>query len=274
VNLTQEQVDQYRRDGLVVVKSLFSPEEVRRMSEAFDRDSEVEGPQRVLEEDGQRVRAVYASHERQPEFAAFVRSPRVLGAAQQLLCEDLYVYQFKINAKPALGGERWAWHQDFLAWQIVDRLPAPRQVNVGLFLDAVTEFNGPVIFVPGSHGEGLVHAGRQGTKSAQHLDPEDIALPREQLAELVNANGMVSPTGPAGTVVFFSPEIVHGSAPNMSPFARRLLIATYNDVTNLPSWPGEPRPAYVVGRDTTPLRQIGLADEALALGPMVEAATA
>jgi ectoine hydroxylase len=64
---------------------------------------------------------------------------------------------------------------------------------------------------------------------------------------------MVSPKGPAGSVVFFSSEVVHGSAPNMSPMARRLLIATYNDVSNLPSWRGEPRPDYVVCRDTEPL---------------------
>lgn len=69
---------------------------------------------------------------------------------------------------------------------------------------------------------------------------------------------MVSPKGPAGSIVFFSPEVVHGSAPNMSPFQRRLLLATYNDVTNLPSWAdGQSRPEYVVCRDTEPLRPLG-----------------
>jgi ectoine hydroxylase len=41
----------------------------------------------------------------------------------------------------------------------------------------------------------------------------------------------------------------------MSPFPRRLLIATYNQSTNLPSWTGEPRPEYVVCRDSEPLKQ-------------------
>ncbi|WP_405784368.1 phytanoyl-CoA dioxygenase family protein [Streptomyces sp. NBC_00859] len=67
---------------------------------------------------------------------------------------------------------------------------------------------------------------------------------------------MTSPKGPAGSVVLFSPEIVHGSAPNMSPFARRLLIATYNDTANLPQPVGEPRPDYVVCRATEPLRPL------------------
>ncbi len=256
MHLRQNQIEQYHRDGLLAVDSLFSQDEAAALREAFDRDSDEPGPHRITEEGGLDVRAIYASHLRQPEFAALVRSPRILGPARQLLADDLYVYQFKINAKPAFGGERWAWHQDYVAWKILDNLPAPRQVNVGFFLDDVTEYNGPVIFVPGSHRDGLVQDRRRNgrARSEQHLDPDDIALRPEQMSPLVDRHGMVSPKGCAGSVVFFSPEIVHGSAPNMSPFPRKLLIITFNDVSNLPSWNGEPRPEYVVGRDTTPLK--------------------
>lgn len=257
MRLHQRQVDQYHRDGFLVMESLLDQREVERLRESFARDCEVPGPHLVVEDDSAEVRAVYASHHRQPEFAGLIRDARVLGPVQQLLTDDVYVYQFKINAKPAFGGERWAWHQDYLAWRIADGLPAPRQVNIGVFLDDVTEFNGPVIFVPGSHRGGLVRESRKtGAKSEQHLDPDDISLTPRQLAEHVDRHGMTSPKGPAGSVVFFSPEIVHGSAPNMSPFARRLLIATYNDVTNLPEAPGGQRPEYVVCRDTEPLRPL------------------
>ncbi|AHH95555.1 phytanoyl-CoA dioxygenase family protein [Kutzneria albida] len=257
MRLNDKQLAQYHEDGFLLVESALDQQEVEQLRASFQRDCETPGPHLVAEEDGSQVRAVYASHQRQPEFSGLVRDPRVLVPVQQLLTEDVYVYQFKINAKPAFGGERWSWHQDYLAWRIADNLPAPRQVNIGVFLDDVTEFNGPVIFLPGSHRNGLVHEGRtEQAKSEQHLDPDDIALSAEQLAEHVDRRGMVSPKGPAGSIVFFSPEIVHGSAPNMSPFPRRLLIATYNDVANLPSWPGEPRPDYVVCRDTEPLRPL------------------
>jgi ectoine hydroxylase len=64
---------------------------------------------------------------------------------------------------------------------------------------------------------------------------------------------MSSPKGPAGTVIFFHPEIAHGSALNMSPYPRTVLIITYNDVTNSPRPAGSPRPEYLVGRDLRPL---------------------
>ncbi|MBC9730667.1 phytanoyl-CoA dioxygenase family protein [Streptomyces sp. TRM68367] len=254
MQLSPDQLAEYRRTGLLVVHSLFKPAEVEALSDAFDADCLVPGPQRILEEGGQAVRAVYASHDRRREFATLVRTPRLLGPARQMMSDRLYIYQFKINAKPAFGGDKWAWHQDYLAWRLADNLPAPRQVNVGLFLDEVTEFNGPLIFIPGSHRAGQLRDFRNASaRSEQHLDPDDIALRPEQMSELVDRHGMVSPKGPAGSVIFFDPEIVHGSAPNMSPFARRLLIITYNESVNEPRPLGEPRPSYVVGRDTTPL---------------------
>lgn len=252
--LDDNQLNRYRDDGYLVVDSLFAPAEIDVLLAAFARDALVDGPQRIMEDDGVGVRAVYASHLRQPEFADLVRSPRVLGVARQLLDDELYLYQLKINAKPALGGQRWAWHQDFPAWRIMDDLPAPRLVNVAVFLDDVTEFNGPVVYVPGSHRGGVpTDPRRESARSAQHLDPDDIALGPEQLAGLMRHHGMASPKGPAGTAVFFSPEIVHGSAQNMSPYARRLLILTFNEVANLPRHRGTPRAEYLVGRDTAPL---------------------
>ncbi|WP_406863819.1 phytanoyl-CoA dioxygenase family protein [Streptomyces sp. HUAS MG47] len=254
--LSEEQVGTYREQGFLVLDSLFAPDEVEALCDAFRRDGEIPGEHRIVEEDGRAVRAVYASHQRQSEFAALVRHPRVLGPVRQLLDAEVYVYQFKINAKPAMGGGGWAWHQDFAAWRVADNLRAPRLVNVGVFLDDVTEFNGPVIFVPGSHRDGLVSSARRHdtARSEQHLDPDDIALRPSDMVSLAAQHGMTSPKGKAGSVVFFDPEIVHGSAPNMSPYDRRLLILTYNDVTNEPRPLGEPRPDYVVCRDTTPLQ--------------------
>ncbi|MFG5721095.1 phytanoyl-CoA dioxygenase family protein [Streptomyces murinus] len=258
MRLSQEQVRTFRTQGFLVLDQLFGPEETEAFQEAFRRDSLIPGEHRVIERDSGDVRAVYASHERQPEFAALVRAPRVLGPVRQLLGSDVYVYQFKTNAKAPFAGAGWSWHQDFAAWRLADNLQLPRLVNVGVFLDDVNEFNGPVIFCPGSHRDGLVKKGRGAGQAAseQHIDPDDIALTATDMTGLVNRHGMVSAKGSAGTVVLFDPEIVHGSAPNMAPFRRRLLIMTYNDVANVPRPLGEPRPAYVVGRDTRPLEPV------------------
>ncbi|MFI5757231.1 phytanoyl-CoA dioxygenase family protein [Streptomyces sp. NPDC051569] len=255
MQLSQEQIRQFRTQGYLILDQLFSPEEAEALQDAFERDALIPGEHRVVEQDGGQVRAVYASHVRQPEFAAMIRSPRVLGPVRQLLDGEAYIYQFKVNAKAAFSGAGWSWHQDFAAWQMADNLQEPRLVNVGVFLDEVNEFNGPVVFCPGSHRDGLVKKGPSGGPAAseQHVDPEDIALTPADMTGLVNRHGLTSARGSAGTVVLFDPEIVHGSAPNIGPFRRRLLIVTYNDVDNVPQPLGEPRSEYVVGRDTAAL---------------------
>ncbi|MGH3564668.1 MAG: phytanoyl-CoA dioxygenase family protein [Pseudonocardia sp.] len=252
--LSDQQIEQYRDRGFLVVDEMFGPDEIEILRAEFARDCAHPGPQVVMEEGGAHLRAVYASHLRHPGFAALVRLPRLLQPVRQLLEAEVYVYQFKINSKAPFGGERWAWHQDYTAWQLADNLPAPNLVNVVLLLDEVTEFNGPMVFVPGSHQDDLLRQGtRPRTTSGQHIDPDDIALTREQLAGVLSRRGMTSPKGPAGTVMFFHPEVAHGSALNMSPHPRNLLFITYNDVTNIPRPAGSPRPEYLVGRDLRPL---------------------
>lgn len=254
MRLSDQQLGQYHDRGFLVVEEMFGPDEVEILRAGFARDCALSGPQVVMEKDGAHLRAVYASHLRHPEFAALVRLPRLLQPVRQLLEAEVYVYQFKINSKAPFGGERWAWHQDYTAWQLADNLPAPNLVNVALLLDEVTEFNGPMLFVPGSHQDDLMQQGtRPKTTSYHHLDPDDIALTREQLAGVVGRRGMTSPKGPAGTVIFFHPEVAHGSTLNMSPYPRTLLFITYNDVTNSPRPTDSPRPEYLVGRDLRPL---------------------
>jgi ectoine hydroxylase len=253
--LSENDVLIYQNDGFLVLPGLFSDAEVTALTTAFERDSRLPGEYRVTEANGVDVRAVYASHMRQKEYSALIRSSRLLHPVHQLLGSDTYLYQLKINAKAAFSGDSWAWHQDYAAWKIADNIPGPDLINIAIFLDDVNEFNGPIIFVPGSHVDGPAHASLNAEhRSEQHLDPDDIALTPAELAPLIDRYGLISPKGDAGTVVLFHPEIVHGSAANMSPFPRRLIIATYNHVSNTPRPVGEPRPEYLVCRDTEPLQ--------------------
>jgi ectoine hydroxylase len=255
VELAKSVLDQYDRDGFVLFPAVFSLAEVDCLKGAMAEDvASDQGPHLITEDDGATLRAVYASHTRHPLFRTLVSSDRLLEPAMQLVTRDLYVHQFKINTKRPFGGESWAWHQDYPVWRDADQMPAPRAVNAAVFLDEVTEFNGPVVFLRGSHRLGSERIARQQTGQAEnHIDPHDYALSTRDLSRLAEAHEMTSPKGPAGTVVFFHPEIMHGSAPNISPFPRDLLIVTYNASTNAPRPVGEPRPEYLVGRDVTPL---------------------
>ena len=259
--LTQEQVSQYEADGYLVLDRLFDEEEVRQIRAFAHRDLAMDSPRRTLETGSGLVRATHGTHQVDPFFADLVCLPRILEPARQLLGGDVYVHQFKINAKAALGGELWEWHQDSYFWSREDGMPEPLAINVVLHLDEVTDFNGPLLVVPGSHRDGDVPtldaadpadsaaAGWETTLTAKlkyRIDPKAFTT-------LVDENGMRAVKGGAGTVLLFHPALVHGSTSNLSPYDRCLLIVSYNLCANRLRAVSQPRPEFLASRDFTPL---------------------
>jgi ectoine hydroxylase-related dioxygenase (phytanoyl-CoA dioxygenase family) len=148
--LSESQIDAYQRQGYVIVPAAFTADEVDQVRNEVERLFTLEHPGRVLEKDGVTVRGIHGCHQISTLFARLVRLPRMLTPAQQVLGGDVYVHQSKVNAKRALQGDIWRWHQDFTFWHNEDGMPEPHATTVALFLDEADYFNGPLLFVPGS----------------------------------------------------------------------------------------------------------------------------
>jgi L-proline 4-hydroxylase len=274
-SLTAEQRRFYADRGYLFLERVFGAEDVDAIRAALPAVFAEESPRRVLERDGRTVRSVYGSHAHSPLFGRLVRHPALLNPARQLLGGDVHVYQFKINAKAAFRGDVWEWHQDFIFWHHEDGLPAPHVATFSLFLDDVTEFNGPLIVIPGSHGAGMIDIragdipqGYEGSPAWISNLTADLkySLSPPVLAGLVRRHGMVAPKGPAGSVLVFDGNLAHGSNANMSPFDRTILLVTYNRVDNRPGDMAYPRPEFLASRDCTPLRPLEGARPTLAAG--------
>jgi ectoine hydroxylase len=251
---------QYRRDGYVLIRPPFLPAKtLDTVSSVLPSVLARESPARILERDGVTVRSVYGLHQSEPRIAALARLPVLLDVVRDLLGDDVYVHQSKVNIKAPLAGDQWEWHQDFIYWLHGDGIQKPDLVNVAIFLDEVNEFNGPLTFVPGSHAAGLL-AGV--TAEGMPLGYEDApkwaaTLTADErfrvdplvIQNLIRANGLASPQGPAGSVLIFHPNILHCSAANTSPFRRAMLMFVYNDVKNGPRTVAEPRPAFLAEPD-------------------------
>jgi L-proline 4-hydroxylase len=263
MSLTPQELDAYRTDGYLILPPRFEAAELAELKEEAAKELVFDSERRVLEKGSTMVRSVYGSHAGNEAFGLLVRDPRLLEPAVQLLGDQAYVYQFKINAKAAFGGDLWEWHQDYAFWLNEDGVPEPHLVNVVLFLDEVTEFNGPMLMVAGSHREGVIDcrplAGQpegyeQGPSWISNLTADlKYTVGKEQLARLAGRYRLESAKGPRGSLLLFHPNLVHGSAANMSPFDRIIAIATYNRVDNLPRPKAVRRPWFLVAEDARPL---------------------
>jgi ectoine hydroxylase len=271
MNLATQEIERYDRDGFLFFPDCLSAAEVDVLKCAMARELSQESERNVKEKDGKAVRSVYGSHLSNDVFARLARHPRLLNPARQLLSGEVYVYQFKINAKVGFAGDVWQWHQDYVFWLSEDGLPTPRLTNVVVYLDEVNEFNGPMILVPGSHQAGVLTVEPLRDRPAGYADQPDwisnltadlkYSVDKPTLIRLLDGRGMEAPKGPAGSVLLFHPSLVHGSAQNMSPHDRNIVIITYSRVDNVPQW--EARPEFLVSRDFRPLSP--LADDALAV---------
>lgn len=263
MKLTKTQLNAFDQDGFVIIPNVLSDAELARLRTELRAALAEESPRRVLERDGQTVRGVHGQHTTFEGFARLVRHPRLVEPCRQILGEDVFVYQFKINLKAAFAGDLWPWHQDFIYWREEDGLPEPRLINVAVMLDDNTEANGPLMFLAGSHREGTVEVRASASVDAAYAGGpawiHDLTadlkyvLSREQVRRLAARYPVRTATGSAGSMLLFHPNVVHASSNNITPFNRCLILVTYNSVLNRARPVASPRPEFLASRDYTPV---------------------
>jgi ectoine hydroxylase len=252
VQLSPAQIDAFERDGYLFFPGLFTPDEVAPLQAAVPALYARREAYNVREKGSDAVRTNFAAHLYSEPFARLARHPRMVEPVQQLFGEPVYMHQFKVNGKMAFEGDVWQWHQDYGTWKNDDLMPTHRAMNVAIFLDEVNEFNGPLMFIPGSHRRGVVDARHDLSTTSYPLWTVDDAL----IAQLVEraggrSGGIVAPKGPAGSMLLFHSCLVHASTSNLSPWNRvsvyLSLCAVSNHIRRFK------RPEYIAHRDFTPI---------------------
>jgi ectoine hydroxylase len=256
MKLTAEQLTQYDRDGYLTFPGLLSKDEVDVLRREVSRVSAIDS-EMVIREGSQKVpKAMFRMHESDgptasAAFHAAVRLPRTLGLVQQVLREpDLYLHHTKVNIKAAIEGSVWPWHQDFGSWAN-DGIREPRLVTLMIGLDAASEVNGCLYFLPGSHKHGRLdpYFDTSTAYKVWSVTPADM---KRMIAE---HGEPVAIKGTPGTVTIFDCNLMHASGHNLSAHDRWQAYFCYNPVANRPHDVEKPRADWVRSRNWTPLRQ-------------------
>ncbi len=247
MRLTQAQVAQFERDGYLFFPGHFSAPEIKVLLDEVPALYAQRRPENVREKTGDVVRTNFAAHMYSAPFARLARHPRMVEPVRQLFDEPVYMHQFKINGKQAFDGDVWQWHQDYGTWKNDDQMPDARAMNVAIFLDEVNEFNGPLMFIPGSHKQGVLEAAHDTSTTSYPL----WTINNDTIRKLVERGGIVAPKGPAGAMILFHGCLVHASTSNLSPWNRvsvyLSLCAVSNRIRRFK------RPGYIAHRDFTPI---------------------
>ena len=250
MKLSPEQLAAFDRDGYLFFPSLFSAQELRPLVEEVPRLYAQDRVENVREKGSDAVRTNFAAHLYSEPFARLARHPRMVEPVVQIFDEEVYMHQFKINGKMAFDGDVWQWHQDYGTWKNDDLMPEARAMNVAIFLDDVNEFNGPLMFIPGSHKLGALDAAHDTSTTSYPL----WTIDHDVIRKLVDRGGIVAPKGTAGSMILFHSCLVHASTSNLSPWNRvsvyLSLCAVSNHIRRFK------RPEYIAHRDFAPIEPL------------------
>lgn len=243
--MAESYAERYQRDGYVVVGDALTPAQLAALRHDFDawveesRDHDT--PYGVTADERARfdiepghtadrpaLRRVASPVEVSDAYLDAMRTAPVVDVVADVVGPNVCFNNSKINSKQPGAMTEVKFHQDFMFQPHTN----DGLVAVLIFLDDVTDDNGPLEVVPGTHHGELFshwHGGvYTGTVASEVVE-----------AHVTDA---VSITGPAGTACLMHTRLLHGSKPNSSDQPRTLFIAEYRaedskplQVNHLPS---------------------------------------
>lgn len=228
--LTATQIESFRRDGYLLLENVIPPETLAQLSGEFEQwkdesrshtkpyGTTYDNRARFDIEPGHSagapaLRRIASPIEISESYLAFMRDNQALDAVVDLFGPNIKFQNAKINSKLPGAATEVKYHQDFL----FEPHSNDDMMTVLFFIDEVTEENGPLEVVPGSHKGPLYehwHDGiYTGTVSGSVVDEKK---PRA-----------IPCFGSAGSACLMHTRLLHGSAPNLSTLPRTLLIIEY-----------------------------------------------
>ncbi|MBN7783621.1 phytanoyl-CoA dioxygenase family protein [Ponticoccus gilvus] len=228
--LTQDQKDFYAENGYLKVEGAVTGALLSRLQEVtnrlIDASREVTDSNDVYDLDtghtaeAPRLTRIKLPHKQDPVFWETLTQSGVTEVLTDLLGPDTYINTSKLNTKAPGGGAAVEWHQDWAFYPHTnDDLLA-----FGLMLEDVDEANGPLKVIPGTH-KGPVLSHHAGGVFCGAVDPEDPLFEQDKAVTL---------TGKAGDMTIHHVRLLHGSAPNRSDRARKIL---FYELARADAWP-------------------------------------
>lgn len=228
--LTEEQKDQFWREGVLVVEEAVTPEELDNMRTVFadwveesreyedDYGETLDGRARFDLEPGHTaekpaLRRIQSPEEVSDVYAGVMRNSRMVDVVAELIGPSIKFHHGKVNSKLPGAATKVKFHQDFPFQPMTN----DDMITALLFVDDVTLENGPLEVVKGTHKGPFYSLWHDGVFTGAVAD--------EVYEE--HKDNIIKCTGKAGSVCLMHCSLLHGSAPNMSDKSRTLYIATY-----------------------------------------------
>ena len=226
-SLNASQIADYNRDGYIVVKNLFSAEEVGKLYHtALENSVMQKNAMDLNDQTGKKTKLSLWFTPGDDVFGYLIRSERMVNSVWRLLQEESPVCHFHtklMQKEPKVGGA-WEWHQDYGYWYKNQFIFPDQLMSVMIALTPANKENGCLQVIKGSHKMGRVNHGFAGEQVGADMEMVNHAL---KTMELIYCE--LEP----GDALFFHSNLMHRSEANLSDHPRWSLISCYNSQSNI-----------------------------------------
>ena len=234
------ELKQFQVDGYLLVRSLFSTDEIDRLYQFAQSDPEFrQSLTGRRDAKGTETKIALWNHAGSDLYSMFARSTRLAQRMEQCLHDEPYLYHMKMNVKEPRVGGAWEWHQDYGYWYNNGCL-APNMASCMISVTHANRENGCLQVIRGSHHLGRIDHVKIGDQTGADLERVEAALQRLEHVYVESQ---------PGDALFFHSNLLHRSDQNLSDEPRWSLICCYNARGNNP-YKESKHPCY------TPLEQV------------------
>lgn len=237
MNLSPEQIKQFRQDGFLLLRNFLSADRCDRMRAVttehlqkaiapIEFEAEVGYPGAPASMDapgGKTARRLRDAYHRDACFREWASSPELVSMLSQLLEEEVCLVLAHHNCvmtKHPDYGTATGWHRDIRYWSFLRN----ELITVWLALGDETEQNGGLQFIPGSH---------RLMVQPEQLDKLDFLRPDHPQNQTLFSQG-VTPALHKGDIVLFHSGLFHAAHRNSSDQVKTSVAFAYRGKNNLP----------------------------------------
>ncbi|HBJ33863.1 MAG TPA: hypothetical protein DDZ51_03665 [Planctomycetaceae bacterium] len=221
--LSQDQLADYHRDGVLLIRGLFSQCEIQQLAD--DADRVLKSNSHLLNENNLRTRFTRHYESGEPVFEKFdpfvdlsdvarqvTQDRRILQPLSDIYGEPACLFKDKLIYKPP-GASGATLHQDWISW------PGFPQtfMTILIAIDPFTETSGATEFFLGEHKRGYL-----SPYDTQHHVLDSNQFPNDPQSLVMDR----------GDMAIFSCFVPHQSAANLSGIARRGYFISYNALSD------------------------------------------
>ena len=198
----------FKKDGYVVIKNFFSPEEIATLVKEIKEASATKSGDDILDKGNLKFHALIMH--RSEKLRAFISQQKIISFLKDFAGPDIWVrWDQAVEKKPGAG--TFAWHQDNQYSALKDQ-----HFQFWISLTTMTADNGGLWVVPGSH------------KGMLKFEADDNHVSYK--GDVSNAKFI---SAKPGDVVLFSSYLLHSTTPNITQDSRWAYVIEYMQMSNI-----------------------------------------